>query len=115
MFLHHMCICQVIVQEGGMKRDLVLGVVRAKHDVHKTAGEVRHTVGYHACNGNIVFCDASDKQHVIDGTDSTHQFLNSLFRNQCKLNTKSFHEFLAQEVDSFLSLEFRVWKKECLC
>lgn len=111
MFLHHMCICQVIVQEGGMKRDLVVGVVRAKHDVHKAAGEVRHTVGYHACNGNIVFCDASDKQHVIEGTDFSHQFSISLFRNQCNLNTKSFHEFLAQEVDSFCHSSFVFGKK----
>ncbi|KAL9984603.1 hypothetical protein ACROYT_G006916 [Oculina patagonica] len=57
---------EVIVQEGGMKRDLVVGVVRAKHDVHKAAGEVRHTVGYHACNGHIVYCDDSGKQTFIE-------------------------------------------------
>ena len=57
----------MIVQEGGTKRDLVVGVVRGKHDVHKAAGEVRHTVGYHACNGHIVYCDASGKQNSIEG------------------------------------------------
>lgn len=65
---------QVIVQEGGMKRDLVVGVVRARHDVHKAAGEVRHTVGYHACNGNVVYCDASDKQHLFEGRDFLSNF-----------------------------------------
>ena len=50
-----------------MNRDLVVGVVRAKHDVHKAAGEVRHTVGYHASNGHVVYCDASGKQNFIEG------------------------------------------------
>lgn len=50
-----------------MKRELVVGVVRAKHDVHKAAGEVRHTVGYHACNGHIVYCDDSGKKNFIEG------------------------------------------------
>ena len=62
-----MCVCQVIVQEGGVKRELVVGVARGKHDVHKAAGEVRHTVGYHACNGHITYCDASNEQHLIEG------------------------------------------------
>ena len=57
-----------------MKRDLVVGVVRARHDVHKAAGEVRHTVGYHACNGNVVYCDASDKQHLFEGGDLPSNF-----------------------------------------
>jgi len=50
-----------------MNRDLVVGVVRAKHDVHKAAGEVRHTVGYHASNGHVVYCDASGKQNFVEG------------------------------------------------
>lgn len=50
-----------------MKRDLVVGVVRGKHDVHKAAGEVRHTVGYHACNGHIVYCSDPGKQTFIEG------------------------------------------------
>lgn len=50
-----------------MNRDLVVGVVRAKHDVHKAAGEVRHTVGYHASNGRVVYFDASGKQNFIEG------------------------------------------------
>ena len=62
-------ICQVIIQEGGMSRDLIVGVVREKHDVHHAAGDVNHTVGYHACNGLIVYQDASKKQHVIEGED----------------------------------------------
>ena len=69
-----MAFFQVIVQEGGLKRDLVVGVVRARHDVHKAAGEVRHTVGYHACNGNVVYCDASDKQHLFEGRDFLSNF-----------------------------------------
>ena len=50
-----------------MNRDLVVGVVRAKHDIHKAAGEVRHTVGYHASNGHVVYCDASGIQNFIEG------------------------------------------------
>lgn len=53
---------EVVVQEGGTERDVVVGVVRGKHDVHRAAGDVRHTVGYHACNGLIVYCSASGKQ-----------------------------------------------------
>lgn len=60
-------IFQVIMQEGGMKRELVVGVVGARHDVHRVPGEVRHTVGYHACNGHIVHCDASNTKHIIEG------------------------------------------------
>lgn len=56
---------EVIIQEDGMKRDIVIGVVRAKHDVHFAAGEIRHTVGYHACNGHIVYCDGSKKQLLM--------------------------------------------------
>lgn len=58
---------EVLVQEGGMNRDLVVGVVRAKHDVHKAAGEVRHTAGYHASNGHVAYFDASGKQSFIEG------------------------------------------------
>ena len=57
----------MIVQEGGINRDIVVGVVRAKHDVHKAPGEVRHTVGYHASNGHVAYCDASGKQKFIEG------------------------------------------------
>ena len=60
-------IVQVIVQEGGLKRDLLVGVVGPTHDVHRVPGEIRHTVGYHACNGNIIHWDASDKQNLIEG------------------------------------------------
>lgn len=52
----------MVVQEGGTERDVVVGVVRGKHDVHRAAGDVRHTVGYHACNGLIVYCGGSGKQ-----------------------------------------------------
>ena len=58
---------KVIIQEDGITRDIVIGVVRANHDVHFAAGEKRHTVGYHARNGSIVHCDASKKQHLIEG------------------------------------------------
>lgn len=58
---------EVIVQEGGLKRDLLVGVVGPTHDVHRVPGEIRHTVGYHACNGNIIHWDASDKQNLIEG------------------------------------------------
>ena len=57
----------MIVQEGGAERDLVVGVVRAKHDVHKAAGEVRKTVGYYACNGQIVHFGASGKKNSEEG------------------------------------------------
>ena len=50
-----------------MNRDLVIGVVRAKHDVHKAAGEVRHTIGYHASNGRVVYFDSCGKQNFIEG------------------------------------------------
>ena len=50
-----------------MNRDLVVGVVRAKHDVHKAAGEVRHTAGYHASNGHVAYFDAAGKQSFIEG------------------------------------------------
>ena len=59
---YHLNVLQVVVQEGGTERDVVVGVVRGKHDVHRAAGDVRHTVGYHACNGLIVYCGASGKQ-----------------------------------------------------
>ncbi|XP_044173143.1 uncharacterized protein LOC114958471 [Acropora millepora] len=58
---------EVIMQEGGMKRELVVGVVGARHEVHRVPGKVRHTVGYHACNGHIVHCDASNTKHIIEG------------------------------------------------
>ena len=80
-----MAFFQVIVQEGGLKRDLVVGVVRARHDVHKAAGEIRHTVGYHACNGNVVYCDASDKQHFFEGGD-----FSSNFRDTAKFLTNLY-------------------------
>ena len=54
-----------------MNRDIVVGVVRAKHDVHKAPGEVRHTVGYHASNGHVAYCDASGKQKFIEGNICT--------------------------------------------
>lgn len=57
-----------------MKRDIVIGVVRAKHDVHYAAGEIRHTVGYHACNGHIVYCDASKKQHLMKEGEYYHEY-----------------------------------------
>lgn len=50
-----------------MKRYLVVGVVRARHDEHKAPGEVRHTVGYHAYDGNIIHCDDSSKEYLIEG------------------------------------------------
>lgn len=59
-----------------MKRDIVIGVVRAKHDVHYAAGEIRHTVGYHACNGHIVYCDASKKQHLMKEGEYYHEYFS---------------------------------------
>ena len=56
-----------------MKRDIVIGVVRAKHDVHYAAGEIRHTVGYHACNGHIVYCDGSNKQLLMKEGEYDHE------------------------------------------
>ena len=50
-----------------MKRDLVVGVVGSRHDVHRVPGEVRHTVGYHACDGHIVSCDGSNEKNIIEG------------------------------------------------
>ena len=35
------------------KRELVVGVVRAKQNVHAAAGESDDTVGYHASDGRI--------------------------------------------------------------
>ena len=56
-----------------MKRDIVIGVVRAKHDVHFAAGEIRDTVGYHACNGHIVYCDGSKKQLLMKEGEYPHE------------------------------------------
>lgn len=55
---------EVVVQEGGTEREVVIGVVRGRHNSHKVAGDARHTVGYHACNGLIVHHGASEKQTV---------------------------------------------------
>ena len=51
---------QVLIKDGAERRDLVVGVVRAKHNLHESAGEVCDTIGYFACDGRIR--NASEKR-----------------------------------------------------
>lgn len=47
------CCCQVLIKDNGKKRELVVGVVRAKHNLHEAAGESDDTIGYQASDGLI--------------------------------------------------------------
>ena len=44
---------QVLIKDGGERRDVVVGVVRAQHNLHQSAGEVDDTIGYFARDGRI--------------------------------------------------------------
>ena len=53
--------CKVLIQEDGRKRELVVGVVRANHKLHKSAGESNDTVGYYTSDGHLLnACDKKD-------------------------------------------------------
>lgn len=48
-----LCCVQVLIKDGGERRELVIGVVRVKHNLHESAGELDDTIGYHASDGRI--------------------------------------------------------------
>ena len=52
-----------MIQEDGSKRELVVGVVRASHKLHKPAGEYNDAIGYYTSDGHLLnACDKNDEK-----------------------------------------------------
>lgn len=54
-----------MIQEDGKKRQLVVGVVRANHKLHKSAGESNDTIGYYTSDGHLL--NACEKKETKSG------------------------------------------------
>ena len=71
-----------MIQEDGRKRELVVGVVRAEHTPHKSAGECNDSVGYCTSDGHLLNaqCDKNDTKSAkpVAGSGSfTLEYNNS--------------------------------------
>lgn len=68
-----------MIQEGGRKRELVVGVVRANHKLHKSAGESNDTVGYYTSDGHLLnACEKKDTKSAqpVEGSSVTFRIVN---------------------------------------
>lgn len=67
-----LCCVQVLLKDGGEKRELVVGVVRERHNLHESAGEVADTIGYQGCDGRILNSSekgATGAVQIVEGDD----------------------------------------------
>ena len=69
-----------MIQEDGRKRELVVGVVRANHRPHKSAGECNDSVGYYTSDGHLLnACDKNNTKSAqpVEGSRFTLEYNNS--------------------------------------
>ena len=69
-----------MIQDDGRKRELVVGVVRANHRPHKSAGECNDSVGYYTSDGHLLnACDKNNTKSAqpVEGSRFTLEYNNS--------------------------------------
>ena len=69
-----------MIQEDGRKRELVVGVVRANHRPHKSAGECNDSVGYYTSDGHLLnACDKNNTKSAqpVEGSRFSLEYNNS--------------------------------------
>lgn len=67
-----------MIQEDGGKRELVVGVVRENHNVHKSAGESNDTIGYYTSDGHLLnACESKDTKSAqpVEGSSFISELL----------------------------------------